>query len=61
MAPLPRTSAPAERALLAAGYDSLESLAGVAESDLLALHGVGRLAIDRIRAALLSSGLAGLS
>jgi len=61
MTPLPTTSAPAERALVAAGYDSLESLAGVAASDLLALHGVGLLAIDRIAAALAAAGLVLLS
>jgi hypothetical protein len=54
---LPKTSAPAERALLAAGYDTLESLAGVAVADLLPLHGFGPLAVDRIQAALAAAGL----
>ncbi len=57
MTALPRTSAPAKRALLAAGYDTLESLAGVAIADLLPLHGFGPLAIDRIQAALAAAGL----
>jgi hypothetical protein len=57
MTALPTTSAPAERALLAAGYDSLESLAGVAIADLLPLHGFGPLAVERIQAALAAAGL----
>ncbi len=57
MTALPKTSAPAERALVAAGYDSLESLAGVAIADLLPLHGFGPLGIDRIQAALAAAGL----
>ena len=58
MTALPTTSAPAERALRAAGYDSLESLSGVAVADLLPLHGVGPLAIERIQAALAAAGIA---
>ena len=42
MTALPETSAPAERALVAAGYDSLESLAGVSIADLMPLHGSDR-------------------
>jgi hypothetical protein len=57
MTALPKTSAPAERALIAAGYDSLESLAGVAIADLVPLHGFGPLAVDRIQAALAAAGL----
>jgi hypothetical protein len=57
MTVLPKTSAPAERALLAAGYDSLESLAGVAIADLVALHGFGPLAVERIQTALAAAGL----
>jgi len=57
MTALPKTSAPAERTLLAAGYDSLESLAGVAVADLLLLHGLGPLAVDRIQLALAAAGL----
>jgi hypothetical protein len=57
MTALPKTSAPAERALLAAGYDSLESLAGVAITDLLPLHGFGPLAVERIQVALAAAGL----
>ena len=61
MTTLPTTSAPAERALLAAGHDTLESLAGAAEADLLTLHGFGPLAIRRIHAALEAAGLAPLT
>lgn len=46
------TSNPARRALAAAGYDSLESVADVPDKKLLALHGVGPKAIRLIRAAL---------
>jgi hypothetical protein len=61
MTALPTTSAPAERALIAAGYDSLESLAGVAIAELLPLHGFGPLAVERIQAALAAAGLDPLS
>jgi predicted flap endonuclease-1-like 5' DNA nuclease len=37
--------APATRALTAAGYRTLDQLAGVPVDDLLALHGVGPKAI----------------
>jgi hypothetical protein len=49
---LPRIGAPATRALLAAGYTTLESVAGIPDEELLALHGVGPKAIRIIRAAL---------
>ncbi|MBK7624790.1 MAG: hypothetical protein IPJ14_19580 [Kineosporiaceae bacterium] len=55
---LPRIGAPASRALNAAGYTTLESLDGVAVAHLLALHGVGPIAIDRLRPALAAIGLA---
>ena len=42
---------PAERAFLAAGYDTVEKLAAASYEELLALHGVGPTAIRRIRAA----------
>jgi hypothetical protein len=57
MTALPKTSAPAERALRAAGYDTLESLASVAIVDLMPLHGFGPLAVDRIQAALAAADL----
>jgi len=61
MTALPKTSAPAERAQFAAGRDSLESLTGAVEADLLALHGFGPLAVTRIQAALEAAGLAPLT
>jgi hypothetical protein len=55
--PLPRIGAPASRALTAAGFTTLQSLDGVAVADLLALHGVGPIAIERLRPALDALGL----
>lgn len=49
---------PAQRALVAAGYTSLEALDGASEEALLALHGVGPKAIRILRAALAERGLA---
>ena len=43
---------PAIRALVAAGYDRMEQLAGASESALLQLHGVGPKAIQIIKQAL---------
>ncbi|MEC3951748.1 helix-hairpin-helix domain-containing protein [Nocardia sp. CDC153] len=50
-------SAPAARALAAAGYQSLDQLAGVDENELLALHGFGPKAIRVLREALRAEGL----
>lgn len=61
MTAIPKLSAPAHRALAAAGCTDLESLAGVSARDLLALHGVGPSAIPRIQAALAEHGLAPLT
>jgi hypothetical protein len=56
--PLPRSiGAPATRALRAAGLTSLESLAPLSEGELLAMHGVGPIAIARLREALSDAGL----
>ncbi|AYF73031.1 DNA-binding protein [Nocardia yunnanensis] len=49
--------APATRALTAAGYTSVEQLAGAREHDLLALHGMGPKAIRVLREALTAQGL----
>ncbi len=54
---LPRTSAPATRALHGAGYTSLRQLAGVPRSDLAALHGMGPKALRLIDEALARHGL----
>jgi len=48
---------PATRALLAAGYTDLAQLDGIAEDDLLRLHGVGPTAVAVLREALTARGL----
>ena len=48
---------PATRALNGAGYDRLAELDGVAEDDLLRLHGVGPKAVAVLREALAERGL----
>ncbi|SDG55799.1 hypothetical protein [Klenkia brasiliensis] len=50
--PLPSLGAPATRALRAAGLTTLEAVAAVPEEELLALHGVGPIALARLRTAL---------
>ncbi len=56
--PLPRSiGAPATRALRGQGVTSLEQVAGWAEAELRALHGVGPIAIDRLGDALAERGL----
>ena len=50
--PLPSVGAPATRALRAAGLTTLEAVAAVPQSELAALHGVGPIALERLRAAL---------
>jgi DNA-directed RNA polymerase alpha subunit len=54
---LPRLAAPARRALEAAGFSSLASLARATEKDLLALHGMGPKAVYALKAALKEHGL----
>ncbi len=55
---LPRgIGAPATRALTGAGYTRLEQLAGVPETDLAGLHGVGPKAVRILREALEDRGL----
>jgi hypothetical protein len=48
--------APAVRALVAAGYTSLDQLAGVPIAELKQLHGMGPKALNRIREALAERG-----
>jgi hypothetical protein len=48
---------PAQRALAAAGYVSLEQLTAVSEAELLRLHGMGPKALEQLRRALVSRGL----
>ncbi|MFZ1994785.1 MAG: hypothetical protein WAU75_11800 [Solirubrobacteraceae bacterium] len=54
---LPKLSAPARRALSAAGYTRLAQLAQASESELEKLHGMGPTAIDALAAALRERGL----
>ena len=58
MSNLPKISAPATRALHAAGYTELAQLNGVSESQLAKLHGVGPKALRILRAALEAEGMA---
>jgi hypothetical protein len=53
----PGMGQPAIRALVAAGYDRMEQLAGASESALMQLHGVGPKAIGIIKQALDDRGL----
>jgi hypothetical protein len=48
---------PATGALVAAGYTELSKLDGMAEEDLLRVHGVGPKAVAVLRAALAARGL----
>ena len=57
--PLPRTiGAPATRALRVEGVTSLEQVAAWTPAELLALHGVGPIAVERLGVALAELGLA---
>jgi hypothetical protein len=55
---LPKLSAPARRALAAAGYSRLEQFTHVREADLKKLHGIGPNTIDELRHTLAAKGLA---
>ena len=56
--PLPRTiGAPPTRALRGAGITTLEQVTGLSEARLAAMHGVGPIAIARLREALEEQGL----
>lgn len=52
----PKLSAPARRALARAGYVRLDQLAGIKESELAQLHGMGPSAIKALAAALNKRG-----
>jgi predicted flap endonuclease-1-like 5' DNA nuclease len=56
-ADFPKLSAPARRALSAAGYTRLDQLAQVSEFDLSKLHGIGPSAVAVLRDALHEQGL----
>lgn len=55
--PLPRLSAPATRALDDAGITDLRQFDGMAEKDVLALHGIGPAQLGVLRDALTAAGL----
>jgi 3-deoxy-D-arabino-heptulosonate 7-phosphate (DAHP) synthase len=57
---LPKLSAPATRALQAAGLTTLRQLAGMPRAQLAALHGMGPKALTMLEEALTEHGL-GLS
>lgn len=50
-------AAPARRALIGAGYRSLDQLEGAARSELAELHGMGPRALRTIEGALEKAGL----
>lgn len=54
---LPALGAPATRALTAQGLTTLEAVAEVPQTELAALHGVGPIALAKLRAALAEHGL----
>ena len=53
---LPKTSAPAQRALQSAGITSLKQLTNISEAELLQLHGMGPNALGKLREALKANG-----
>jgi hypothetical protein len=57
----PGLSRPAVRAFQSAGFQTLDSFAGVSASQLLALHGVGPKAIRTVQEALERRGLPALT
>jgi DNA-directed RNA polymerase alpha subunit len=54
----PKISRPALRALANAGYNQLEQLAQVSESELGKLHGMGPKALGLLKQSLAEKGLA---
>ncbi|KAB2860713.1 MULTISPECIES: hypothetical protein [Exiguobacterium] len=57
MTPLPKCSAPAERALRAAYIDTIEQLATYTKREIAALHGVGPSVLRILETALHEQGL----
>ena len=57
MTALPKTSAPAARALAAAGIATLEDVAAADRAELARLHGMGPKALARLDEALAEAGL----
>lgn len=54
---LPKTGAPAQRALESAGITTLKQLTNVTEAELLQLHGMGPKAVRILRETLQANGL----
>jgi hypothetical protein len=54
---LPKLSAPARRALAAAGCNRLEDLTRFTEREVKAWHGIGPNALNQLRAAMEAKGL----
>ena len=54
---LPKTSAPAQRALDGIGVHNLKQLSKHSEKEILALHGMGPQAMRILRQALIAQGL----
>jgi hypothetical protein len=54
---LPKISAPATRALAAAGIETLEDVAAADRAELARLHGMGPKALAQLDAALAEAGL----
>ncbi|MDX2138490.1 MAG: DNA-directed RNA polymerase subunit alpha C-terminal domain-containing protein [Chloroflexota bacterium] len=54
---LPKLGAPAQRALAGAGIERLEQLTARTEAELMALHGFGPNALEKLRQALAAKGL----
>ena len=57
MTPLPKLSAPAQRALLSVGISSLEDVTKFSKEEILGLHGVGKNTILPLETALKEAGL----
>ncbi|HLO16438.1 MAG TPA: hypothetical protein VK206_16520 [Anaerolineales bacterium] len=53
----PKLAAPAQRALAAAGVQSLEQLTKFSEEEVKQWHGIGPNALDKLRQALAERGL----
>jgi hypothetical protein len=53
---LPKIGASATRALTAAGLTTLEAVAAVPERELAAMHGVGPIALAKLREAVAEHG-----
>lgn len=51
-------SAPARRALVGEGIETLEQLAAFSEKEILQLHGMGSSSLPKLRASLAARGLA---